>query len=75
MTAKSILSEQPDGVGFHYGFAKPDMRRIDVRYEPIRRWAAYVGGDNVGHFDSKGEAEAAAIAWVKAHPRQVDNDD
>ena len=31
----SILSRQPDGLGFFYGFAKPDMRRIDVRYEIV----------------------------------------
>lgn len=31
----SILSERRDGLGFYYGFAPNDARRIDVRVEEV----------------------------------------
>ncbi len=73
----SILSERPDGAGYHYGFAHPDHRQINVRRGPVDLlWRAYVGGNRVGSvsdadggaWETKTQAEAAAIAWMKAHP-------
>lgn len=70
----SILSALPDGMGFYYGFAKPDMRRIDVANVGNKKyWAAYVAGepiDSIG-YDCKETAEEAALAWLKAHPQEV----
>ena len=70
----SILSELPDGSGYDYGFVEGDHRQINVRRGPQDLlWRAYVGGERVGDadtgvFEKKSEAEAAAIAWLKAHP-------
>ncbi len=72
----SILSSRADGFGFFYGYAKPDMRQINVRCEVTTYgycWAVYVGGDLIGDDPTKAEAEARALAWLKAHPRS-DND-
>lgn len=64
----SILSSQPDGCGYFYGFTKGDCRQINVRYEN-NFWLAYVGDDEVsGPHISKHFAEAAAIKWAKENP-------
>lgn len=73
----SVLSERPDGFNFYYGFAKPDMRRIDVRRElqedkPAFAWRAYVAGEPVGYFGSRDLAEMAAISWLQANPEPLD---
>jgi hypothetical protein len=69
----SILSDRPDGVGYYYGFLEGDGRQINVRelhtiaLEP--KWHAYVGGELIpGRWETKDEAEAAAIKWAKEHP-------
>jgi hypothetical protein len=64
----SILSEEPDGSGFYYGYAPGDLRRIDVRREGLH-FTAYVAGDPIrlGCL-SKQSAELAAIDWMRAHP-------
>jgi hypothetical protein len=69
----SILSGDPDGMGYYYGWLPGDNRQINVRklhtiaLNP--KWHAYVGGVRVeGGWDSKEEAEAAAIKWAKEHP-------
>jgi hypothetical protein len=69
----SILSEEPDHFGFFYGFVDDDHRQVNVRREGEAinepHWKAYVGGDRIeGNWQSKAEAEAAAIAWLKANP-------
>lgn len=66
----SILSREPDGHGFYYGWL-PDRRggQINVRQEGPW-WAAYVGGDHVGLFQSKGEAEAHAIKVANEDARE-----
>jgi hypothetical protein len=80
----SILSVMPDGMGYYYGFAKPDMRSIDVRCEDGERigtnnsdlnvmrgnWVSWIAGNAVACSATKEEAEAKAIAWLKAHPRE-----
>lgn len=76
----SILSSQPDGCGFYYGFAPDDARQINVKSElgifckdgqsfhPLR-WTASVGGEPIeGGWASKAEAEAAAIKWIAENP-------
>lgn len=75
----SILSSVPDGCGFFYGFAKPDMRQINVRRElqedkPAFAWRAYAGGEPVGYYGSKDLAEEASIAWLKANPEPIDDE-
>ncbi len=66
----SILSKQPDGMGFYYGFHGSDPRQVNVRYGPEDLlWRAYVGGVRVGDaetgvFETKQEAEAAALKWM-----------
>lgn len=82
----SILSQLPDGFGFFYGFVKGDFRRIDVRQEGYDRpgstisdgpganwgrWHIWVGGESVGLAETKAEAEANAIAWMKENPEPV----
>lgn len=62
----SILSLEPDGVGYHYGFLDGDHRQLNVRLEGDY-WVAYVGGDAIGDFDSKDLAEAGAIKWARAN--------
>lgn len=79
MNVSSILSKDPDGMGFHYGNLPGDTRQINVRYEgpklPGARfgaWVAYAGGIKIDLYGTKGEAEAAAIEWLKEHPEPVD---
>ena len=74
----SILSARKDGAGYFYGFAKPDMRQINVRLEQDsvgQSWIGYVGGLRVVSADSKEETERECIAWLKANPRTVDVED
>lgn len=75
---KSVLSEMPDGCGYHYGFAPGDQRQINVRKGPADLlWRAHVGGervgdDNTGVWETKDEAEAAALQTIaKADPRDA----
>lgn len=71
---RTILSQRPDGYGYHYGFAPDDYRQINVRQGPgDSLWRAWVGGERVTDsaapaWVTKEEAEAAALAWMKAHP-------
>jgi hypothetical protein len=70
----SILSPTCDAHGFYYGSASADdPRQINVRLEygaahgkRWRKWVAWVGNDKVPiKFNSKEEAEAAAVAIAK----------
>lgn len=73
----SILSDRPDGVGYYYGFAPKDYRRIDVRKGPADLlWRAYVAGDRIGDaengvWETKAGAEAAALQWLADHPEKA----
>ena len=65
----SILSREPDGMNCYYGHL--GNRRIDVMPVVLKRgpaFIAFVSGDEIGDFDTKAEAEAAAIQWSKEHP-------
>ena len=70
----SILSEREDGHGYFYGRMPDDHRQINVRRGPVDLlWRAWVGGERVGDhetgvWESKGDAEAAAIEWLKSNP-------
>lgn len=66
---KSILSQQPDGFGYFYGFRWPDSRQINVKQES-GHWAAWVGGNRVVAARDKQEAEAMAIAWMDRNPEE-----
>jgi hypothetical protein len=72
----SILSTREDGFGFFYTLEPNGYRQINVRRErtPFDRfaWAAYVGGEVIGHYPTKDEAEAGAISWAKANPEKGD---
>jgi hypothetical protein len=67
----TILSREPDGFGYYYGFAPGDHRQINVRRGPVDLlWRAFVGGVRVGDgetgvWNTKEEAEAAALAWAE----------
>jgi hypothetical protein len=71
----SILSKEPDGVGFYYGFLEGDHRQINVRFcggmHCEGYWQAFVGGEEIDKgqraFLTKEAAEAAAIKWAKEH--------
>lgn len=63
----SILSREPDGQGFYYAVIRGVQ--INVRKEGPW-WAAYVGGDHVGLFQSKVQAEAHAINVAKAETKE-----
>lgn len=79
----SILSKQPDGLGYHYGFIPGDSRQINVRIETLPDaeamkgggWFACVGGEKLPgvHFTSLKAAEDAAIEWAKANPIDLEN--
>jgi hypothetical protein len=70
----SILSKEPDGLKFHYGWLEGDNRQINIRKEARTEhssglWYAYVGGRDIGgYFPSKASAEQGAISWAKANP-------
>lgn len=72
----SILSREPDGLGFFYGFVRGDRRRVDVRYEAfstdIREFAgfvAYVDGVAFQQIHSSiAEAECTAVDFIKSNP-------
>ena len=76
----SILSSEPDGMGYFYGRVPDDPRQINVRsYDEPRLfglvtrklWIALVGDTEVGHkFRSKEAAEQAAIRWLRDNPPQ-----
>lgn len=71
----SLLSNQPDGLGYYYGFVKGDSRQINVRDEGPRygppRWTAYAGGVVVATgLSSKTQAEVFAIDWIHNNPRK-----
>jgi hypothetical protein len=58
LSADDMLSKDPDGLGFYYGFLPEPERRQDGRQINVRseqggilrwmRWYAYVGGERVG---------------------------
>ena len=68
----SILSNRADGLGYFYGFVPGDHRQINVRKGPVDLlWRAYVGGERVGDaetgvWETKDEAEAAALNFIQA---------
>jgi hypothetical protein len=76
----SILSKEPDGLGYFYGFRDGDSRQINVRLELCARsiadvlvqdklWIAYVSGNSIGGAHATlAEAETAAIEWMEEHP-------
>ena len=65
----SILSKEPDGLGFYYGYAKPDMRRVDVAMNGHRDWRAYVAGEPLAAtYRTKNDAERAAVMWIENNP-------
>lgn len=69
----SILSDREDGAGYFYGFREGDHRQINVCRVVGSEWLwhAYVGGEKIiGHYISKEQAEAAAIAWAEANPAE-----
>lgn len=75
----SILSDRTDGTGCYYGFYETDPRQINVRLEDFKSekggwsapaWVAYVGGVAVATELSKGEAERAAIKWIRQNPQE-----
>lgn len=61
----TILSQQPDGMGFYYGFLMGYALQVNVRKEG-QEWIAYVGGERVGAYMTKNAAEAGAVAELKA---------
>jgi hypothetical protein len=74
----SILSRQPDGFGFYYGYKPHDHRQINLRYEytpgesDIYRWAIYVGGERISYADDFQEGEEYALRWMCHHPADAD---
>lgn len=52
---------------FFYGYLPGDCRQINVRKESDG-WIAYVHGDRIGAYESKADAEDAAVAWIKDNP-------
>lgn len=65
----SVLSSEPDGFGYYYGFYANDPRLINVRKE-ADVWLAYVGSDELPTlYNTKDAAEAAAIAFLKTGRR------
>ena len=71
----SVLSEQSDGMGFHYGFVPGDFRRIDVRQEGADAWGAYVGGEKIATAISKDQAEELAVRYIEANPESHDEEE
>ena len=68
----SVLSAQSDGMGYFYGFAPNDYRRIDVKHVVgTRMWAAYVAGVGIGLAPTKDAAEQRALDYMKANPEPV----
>lgn len=68
------LSDRPDGFGFYYGYADGDPRQINVRLEPTahgHRWTAYVGGDEIGKFPARIEAERYIANWMADNPPEI----
>jgi hypothetical protein len=74
----SILSKEPDGMGWYYGFYESDPRQINVRELHKGQWYVNVGDDCIANrsvvpnqtcFATKDEAEAAAIAFLKTGRR------
>ena len=55
--------------GFFYGYLRDDYRQINVRLEGPD-WVAYVGGEPVGRYPSKDQAEAGAIQYIEANPEE-----
>lgn len=68
----SILSNEPDGLGFFYGFLPGDCRQVNVREESPGRWCGYVAGVQVAVSKSKEGAEQSTVAWMLAN---VERDD
>lgn len=69
----SILSKEPDGLGYYYGFVDGDARQINVKWDgqmhDMHYWSAYVGGERLPtYWANKMEAESAAIKWAKENP-------
>lgn len=68
----SILSKQPDGFGFYYGYKDGDYRQINVRQEMNwfgYQWYAYVGGIRIpGSYGCKDHAEEAALKYMEDNP-------
>lgn len=74
----SILSKTANANGYFTGFRPGDSRQISVRLEGqaigASHYKAYVGGHIVWNgddgygFETKGDAEAAAIEWAEENP-------
>lgn len=67
---ESVLSQEPDGLGFFYGYLKGDRRQINIRFEG-GQWMIYVDGRKIGQCERGAtlmEAERMAIRWMKDNP-------
>ena len=62
----SILSKEPDGLNYYYGWLAGCPGQLNIRYDATDSlWHAYVGGEPVGTASSKDEAESLAVAYAK----------
>lgn len=70
----SVLKELTDGTGAYYGTHDGTLINVRLDSTPFLRWMrwfAHIGDTKIGGdqgFGTVQEAEAAAIAWVKANP-------
>lgn len=65
MNVTTILSREPDGAGFYYGFL-PCGRQLNVRNEGAHLWRAYVSDtEPVAEGVDKLEAERLGTLWAK----------
>jgi len=73
----SILSAEPDGMGFYYGHAPGDFRQINIKPTFVNetdlaiKWEVYVAGDLIGHAETKAQAETKALLWCSANPEAL----
>ena len=68
---RTILSSEPDGMGFYYGCAPGEFRQINVKRVGPSSWEIYVAGDLVGTAESKAKAETKALLWCSANPEAL----
>jgi hypothetical protein len=74
----SVLSREPDGMGYYYGFVPGDPRQINVRPEFESsdpkdlsiKWAIYIAGDMIGSAPRKPAAETKALLWLSNNPAE-----
>lgn len=65
----SLLSEEPDFYGYHYGRLPGDYRQINVRFEGSDGWVAYVAGEQVCCMCPTMEAaEQQALDFIMCNP-------